>query len=249
MASERSWVRVPLAPLPETLSIPSRFNGPLDSGNGGYCSGLAARHIDGPAEVTIRRPLPLDVPLALHRDENGSVRIHDGDALLLEARAASDFHLEVPAPVSSEQAHEARARHRAFTDGLFRRCFVCSAIRDDSFQIHAGAVDGRPLVASPWTPPDWAADAAGHVLPEFVWSVLDCPTFFAAHIDTDLTPSVLARFTGRLDAPALAGAEHVVIAWPLGAQGRKRFAASALLSPDGEALAVAHALMIELRDA
>jgi hypothetical protein len=79
--------------------------------------------------------------------------------------------------------------------------------------------------------------------------VLDCPTFFAAHIDTDLTPSVLARFTGRLDAPALAGKEHVVIAWPLDARGRKREAAAALLTADGETLAVARALMIELRDA
>jgi hypothetical protein len=116
-------------------------------------------------------------------------------------------------------------------------------------RVHAGPVEGRPLVASPWTPPEWTADPAGHVLPEYVWSALDCPTFFAAHIDTDLTPSVLARFTGRLDAPALAGTEHVVIAWPLDAQGRKRYAASALLSADGETLAVARALMIELRDA
>lgn len=249
MASERSWVRVPLAPLPETLSIPSRFNGPLDSGNGGYCSGLAARHIDGPAQVTLRRPVPLDTPLPLHRDPNGSVRVLDGDALVLEARPAPDFELDVPAPVDPHRAHEATSRYRGAPDNLFRRCFVCSSIRDDSFGVHAGSVDGRPLVASPWTPPAWAADSTGRVLPEFMWAVLDCPTYFAAHMDTDLSPSVLARFTGRVDGPATAGEEHVVIAWPLDADGRKRHAASALLSADGTTLAVARALMIELRDA
>jgi hypothetical protein len=238
-----------VAPVPETISIPSRFNGPLDSGNGGYCSGVAARYIDGPAQVTLRRPAPRDTPLELVRDPNGSVRVLDGDALVLEARTAPDFDLDVPAPVDARQAHEATTRYRGSPDGLFARCFVCSTIRDDTFGVHAGPVDGRPLVASPWTPPAWTADAAGHVLPEFVWSVLDCPTYFAAHRDGDLTPSVLARFTGRLDAPARAGEEHVVIAWPLEAEGRKRHAASALLSADGEALAIARALMIELRDA
>ena len=80
-------------------------------------------------------------------------------------------------------------------------------------------------------------------------AALDCPTYPAAHLDTQLSMSVLGRFTGRLDSPAIAGEEHVVIAWPLGAEGRKRQAASALLSADGETLAIARALMIELRDA
>ncbi|HEY7151149.1 MAG TPA: hypothetical protein VH391_05675 [Solirubrobacterales bacterium] len=234
--------------MAETISIPARFNGPLDSGNGGYCAGVVASFVDGPAEVTIRRPVPLDRALPLHRDADGSIHVLDGDALVIEARPAPDFDLDLPAPVDSQQAHEATARHRGSPDSLFRRCFVCSSIRDDSLNVHAGPVDGRPLVASPWTPPPWTVDSTGHVRPEFVWSVLDCPTFFAAHIDIDLTPSVLARFTGRLDAPALAAEEHVVIAWPLAAHGRKREAAAALLSAEGEALAVARALMIELRD-
>ena len=65
----------------------------------------------------------------------------------------------------------------------------------------AGAVDDRPLVASPWTPPSWTADAAGHVLPEFVWAVLDCPTYFALYMEGELPLSVLARLTARIDAP------------------------------------------------
>ncbi len=249
MASERSWVRVPLAPLPETLCIPSRFNGPLESGNGGYCSGVAARYIEGPAAVMLRRPVPLDAPLEVTRGANGSVRVFDGGALVLEARPAPAFDLDPPAPVTPAEAREATARYRETPGGLFHRCFVCSPARDDALGVFAGAVDGRPLVASPWTPPAWAADSAGRVHPEFVWSALDCPTYPAAHLDTDLSTSVLGRFTGRLDSRAIAGEEHVVIAWPVAVEGRKRQAASALLSADGEILAIARALMIELRTA
>jgi hypothetical protein len=60
--------------------------------------------------------------------------------------------------------------------------------------------------------------------------------------------SVLGRLTARIDAPARAGEEHVVMAWPLEADGRKRLAGAALLSREGEPLAVARALMIEPRE-
>jgi hypothetical protein len=77
--------------------------------------------------------------------------------------------------------------------------------------------------------------------------VLDCPTYFAVHIDRELTLSVLARLTARIDAPVLAGEEHVVIAWPIETDGRKRHAGAAVLSGAGEPLAVARALLIEPR--
>jgi hypothetical protein len=86
------------------------------------------------------------------------------------------------------------------------------------------------------------------VLPEFVWAVLDCPTYFALYVNGKLPTSVLAPVTARIDAPVVAGEEHVVIAWPVETDGRKRHAGSAVLSSDGEALAVARALLIEPRD-
>ena len=72
------------------------------------------------------------------------------------------------------------------------------------------------------------------MLPEFVWAVLDCPTYFALYMDGELPISVLARLTARIDAPVVAGEEHVVIGWPLETEGRKRHAGSAVLSADGE---------------
>ena len=45
------------------IAIASRFNGPLESGNGGYSSGIvAARLGGGPATVSLRRPIPLTHP-------------------------------------------------------------------------------------------------------------------------------------------------------------------------------------------
>ena len=234
--------------MSEPLFIPSRFNGPLESGNGGYCSGVVAGFLEGAAEVSLRRPVPLDAPLDVVRENDGTVRVLDGEALVVEARSVPEVEVEVPAPVSPDEARLAAARYRASSDGLFSRCFVCGRAREDAFGVFAGAVDGRQLVASPWTPPSWTADAAGRVLPEFVWAVLDCPTYFAAYMSSELPVSFLAQLTARIDAAVVAGEEHVVIAWPIETDGRKRHAGSAVLAPDGEALAVAHALLIEPRE-
>jgi hypothetical protein len=232
----------------DSVSIPRRFNGPLESGNGGYCSGVIASFLEGAAEVSLRRPVPLDTPLDVVRESDGSVRVLDGEALVVEGRSAPELEVEVPAPVSPHEARLAAARYRGRSEGLFSRCFVCGRAREDAFGVFAGAVEGRQLVASPWTPPSWTADAAGRVLAEFVWAVLDCPTYFALYMNGELPTSVLARLTARIDAPVVAGDEHVVIAWPIETDGRKRHAGSAVLSPDGEALAVARALLIEPRE-
>jgi hypothetical protein len=234
--------------MPESVSIPARFNGPLESGNGGYSAGVVAGFLEGPAEVSLRRPVPLGTELDVARQDDGSVRLLDGEALVAEGRAAPELDVEVPAPVSPHEARLAAGRYRGRSDGLFSRCFVCGRAREDAFGVFAGAVDDRELVASPWTPPPWTADVSGNVHPEFVWAVLDCPTYFALYMSGELPVSVLARLTARIDAPVVAGSEHVVIAWPLEADGRKRLAGSAVLSAEGKPLAVAQALLIEPRE-
>ena len=234
--------------MPDSICIPKRFNGPLDSGNGGYCSGAIANLLPGPVEVSLRLPVPLDRPLEVVRKAGRSLEVHDDGALIAEARSAPEFELAVPAPVSAGQARAATALYRGSADGLFSRCFVCGRARDDALGVFAGEVEGRELVASPWTPPPWTADADGQALPEFVGAVLDCPTYFALYRDGEQPASVLGRMTTRIDAPVVAGREHIVIAWPLEADGRKRHAGSAVLSGDGAVLAVARALLIEPRN-
>lgn len=229
-----------------TVVIPGRFNGPRDSGNGGYTSGVIAAHLEEPVEVNLRSPVPLDEPLDLVRDGD-VLRARHGETTIAEARSLPGLDLEVPPAISLEEAYHASERYRASSDGIFSHCFVCGPAREDSFGVFAGQVEGRDLVASPWTPPAWAAGDGGEVRPEFVWAALDCPTYFALHQEGELTLSMLVRQSAELRAPVRAGEEHVVIAWPISIDGRKRLAGSAVLSPDGEILAVAEALLIEPR--
>lgn len=233
--------------MTDSVSIPKRFNGPLDSGNGGYSCGAIAGFVDGQAEVSLRRPVPLDRPLAVVRGDDGSVRALDGDDLVMDAHPRAALDLELPAPVGLPEAREAMAGYQGSDSGPFCRCFVCGRARADSYRVFAGPVDEREVVASAWTPPAEIGDASGHVPDELVWAVLDCPTYFATYVDAGLPLSFLARFAARVDAPVVAGEEHVVIGWPIEDGGRKRLAGSAVLTPDGDVLAVAEALLVEPR--
>jgi hypothetical protein len=233
----------------ETIVIPQRFNGPLESGNGGYSAGIFAALLEGPAEVSLRSPIPLDAPLEIVRNEDGSAQVVDGETLIAVAKPAAPLDISVPAPVDPERAREASRRYKSPHEGMFSRCFVCGPAREDSLGIFAGEVEGRNVVASPWTPAAWTANAAGQVLPEFVWAVLDCPTYFAAHQGEGMPLSMLVRQSARIDAPIAVGEEHVVIAWPIEADGRKHHAGGAVLSADGDVLAVCQAMLIESRSA
>ena len=227
------------------MSIPRRFNGPLESGNGGYCSGVFASLVEGPAAVNLRRPIPLEVPLEVVH-EAGEARVMDGGELIAEAQPTPPPALDVPAPVNPRQARAAARRYRGAETGTFSECFVCGRGREDSLGVFAGAVEGRQLVASPWTPPEWTAGEDGAVRPELVWAVLDCPTAFAAFIDSAADPfAYLVRMNAELRRPVPVDREHVAVAWPAWRNGRKYRAGSALFSASGELLALADALMIE----
>lgn len=178
---------------------------------------------------------------------DGSVQVADGEALIAEAERVDDFDPSVPEPVSVEEARRASGRYRGDRGGQFSRCFVCGLDREDGLGVFAGEVAGRDVVASPWTPPQWTGDRSGQVRPELVWAVLDCPTYFAAYMREELAVAFLARMTASLVAPVPAGEEHVVIAWPIEVDGRKRLAGSAVLAADGEIRALAHVLLVEPR--
>ena len=203
--------------------------------------------LDGAAEVNLRRPVPLERTLEVVREPDGSVRVLDGEALIMDGRSTAEPEVEVPTPVSPSEAGLAATHYRGRSEGFFSRCFVCGRARQDALGVFAGPVEGRELVASSWTPPAWVADGAGQVRPEFIWAVLDCPTYFALYMTGELGLSVLARLTASLKAPVLAAQEQVVIGWPIETDGRKLHAGSAVLSAGGDVLALARALLIEPR--
>jgi len=213
------------------MVVDRRFRGPAESGNGGYCCGLFAGGAE--AEVTLRLPPPLETPLV--RDDGG--RVWAEDSLVAEVRPG-EVDLEPPAPVSWDEAATAQRPDLA---SPFPECFVCGHARgDDALHLHAGPVGGREVVAAPWLV---AGDAVG---PEFVWAALDCPGAYATGVPGRGTV-VLGRLAARVERVPEAGERCVVVGWPLGSEGRKHGAGTALFGGSGELLGIARALWIEPR--
>ena len=214
------------------LRIEPRFNGPPGSGNGGYTCGLIADLVGEPTEVTLRQPPPLD--RALRFD---GARLWDGDALVAEAHAA-DVDVTAPEPVDFEDAVRAAQRYPGFERHAFPTCFVCGPARSegDGLRIFAGPISGREVFAAPWVAP---VDVA----PPLVWAALDCPGAIAVGFP-DRGETLLGRFGARVERVPEPGEPCVVVAWPLGEDGRKLYAGTALFSGAGEALALACATWI-----
>ena len=237
----------------EPVVIARRFNGPPESGHGGYSAGCAGALVDAPAaEVTLRRPPPLETPLAVVRRDAG-VTLIDGDAVVAEARPA-ELSVSAPPPVSVEQAAAASERFSWAHDHPFPTCFGCGPERDpaDALCLYTGPVgDGR--FAVPWTPPAWTADPTssadtggdGVVEPRFAWAALDCPSSAPVH-ETISAPVVLGRLTVALEAPIEVGAPHVVQAWLEHSEGRRRHTAVAIFTAAGERRACGRAVWVQL---
>jgi hypothetical protein len=219
------------------ITFPRLYRGPLTSANGGYACGRLASFVDADeVEVTLRLPPPLDRPLAIER-VGDSVRLLDGDALVAEARPAP-VGVDPPAPVSLDVAEAARAKHVRGFSPEFGECYVCG-VREDGLELHVGPVAGREsLHASPISLPESR--------PEIVWAAIDCPGAYAVGAE-GRGDVVLGRMTARVERVPQVDEQCVAVAWPLGEEGRKLFAGTALFSVEGELLARAKQVWIAPR--
>jgi hypothetical protein len=236
-------------PMTTELRIDERFCGPPGAAHGGVACGEFGALLEGAAEVTLRRPVPLARPLAARRNGDGSWVVEDGDALIGEVRPAAAVELAVPAAVTFEQARAVEGRARYFDAPAFPGCFGCGTARPagDGLRIFPGPIDGDGLMAAPWTPDQSVADADGRVRPEIVWAALDCPTGIAAAEAYDLPPDtavLLGRMTGDVAALPRAGDPCRLLAWADGRDGRKLYARAALLGPGDDVLAAVHTVWL-----
>ena len=234
----------------EQVIIGRRFNGPPDSGQGGYVCGLVAERIDAPvATVSLRRPPPLERPLDVESGIEGAVALLDGDYVVADGAAAA-LELEVPETVNFADAESASAANPWIARHPFPTCFGCGPDRDpeDALRLILGRVAGRDVMADTWVPGPSLADEKGHVTPLFAWAALDCPTGAAA-IDPRSGPHVLARLTADPSrVPIVAGEPHVVLAWLIERDGRKSRGGAAIYDAHDRVCAVAEGLWIRLRD-
>ena len=200
------------------LIIASRYNGPPESANGGYTCGLLAERVGEPAEVTLRTPPPLDTPLRFD-----GARLWNGETLVAEAHRAH-VHVDVPEPVAFEDAEQASRNYPGFDEHEYATCFVCGPDRDDGLGLFAGAVEGTEVFAAPWVVPD-------DVSRLLVWAALDCPGAIGVGWD-GRGNWLLGRMAGEVHDVPEPGERCVVVAWPIGRDGRKGFAGTALYRGD-----------------
>jgi len=233
--------------LADTMIIESTYCGPSTSGQGGYVCGLLGSYIQGPSEVTLRIPPPLDRSLEVTLTDSDHVTLMDGDTLVAEAhRVALD--LDVPAPPTCAEAHTASKDYLGFKTHPFPRCFVCGPERDegDGLRIFPGPVPGGKMVAAPWSPYAALGDGKGLVRREFVWAALDCPGAFAAMLDQPRV-IVLGKLAVEIMKDIKADACCIAIGWNIAREGRKHQTGTAVFSESDGLCARAKATWIALK--
>jgi len=229
----------------QQVSIAPRFCGPARSGNGGYVCGVIAKPLDGAVSARLFAPPPLETVLTLQSDAD-STKLIGGETLLGEARRVT-LDLQPPSPPTLNDALTASKKYTGFDHHPFPSCFVCGPRRDEGDGLHlfTGPVGDSGLVASPWhVHASLAID--GKIPNEILWAALDCPGAFAVMPDMSKKAIVLGQLTARIESRVNAGQHCIVIGWPIGVDGRKHFAGSAVFDEKGGLIAIAKATWIEV---
>jgi hypothetical protein len=240
--------------MADTINITSRFQGPPDSGNGGYVCGRLAAYVelstDANAVVArLRVPPPLDTELEVRHDDN-KTRLFHGDQLVAEAWAQPLDLTPIEAP-SFDAASQAASRFRGHDSHWYPGCFVCGPDRGegDGLRIFPGPLETGSVVASPWIPDaSLSEDHGDRVDNVFLWSALDCPGGFAFPEPKDGS-ILLGELQAQILGSVHVGEACVVAAWELGRDGRKHHTASALYGQDGVCRGVARGTWFEVPNA
>ena len=229
--------------MTEQITIDRRFNGPPNSGHGGYVCGLIANYIGSCAEITLRAPPPLGLSLTIERLEGGNVRLSNAEVTIAEGRPA-ELRLDIPDPPNLEESINAAKAYPGFESHPFPKCFGCGHERaqGDGLRIFSAPLAGKEIFTAPWFPDASLAAETGRVATEFLWAALDCPGGWGVwNLLSVLFPEapymLLGRFLAEVKARPDAGRKCITIGWPIGNDGRKLFGGSAIFAENGELLA------------
>lgn len=216
-------------------------------GHGGYVAGLLAEQTDGGVQVTLRRPIPLDLPLDLGEVAPQRYVLRQGGEVLVESEPVR-LDLAVPAPPTRKEAAEAAPSSPSFWEGggVHPVCFGCGASRSegDGLRIFAGPVGevgGSEQVAALWRPPTDLADRGGQIERRWVVAALDCPGAFA-YLTQGVKAGLLGRIVFEQTGPVVAGDEYIVTGWRVARDGKKLIAGTALSDASGALVARARAV-------
>jgi len=230
-----------MTPDSNAFSIERRFRGPVNSGNGGYVAGMLAQSLGGPVAVRLKAPPPLETLLQVEVSASQARLLH-GTNVIAEGRS-NDPDVRPPACPTFAEAEMAS---KPLAGHPLAECFVCGPMRGpgDGLRIYPGALGDGSRFAATWVPEISLCDSSERVRAEFIWSALDCPGGFSVNPGGDLI--LLGELCARIDGTAKAGERCIVIGWPLGTDGRKRHAGSAVFSESGLLIGVARATWIQI---
>lgn len=232
----------------DKVIIDRKYCGFSNTGNGGYVCGMAARYIQGAAEVSLWNPPPVDLPLDVEQIDN-RILFKNGDVIVAEAQPSS-IDLNVPNPPTYEEAAEASKFSMALSNSPpSPDCFVCGCNRakGDGLRVFAGPVSGNKIVAAPWVPNISLVDDSGRIRTEFLWAVLDCPGAYA-FLDGGMPTIVLGRLVAGVKNYVKPGERCIIIGWKISTDGRKLFSGSALFSESGGLCGMAKATWFPMKD-
>ena len=226
-----------------STTISNRFAGPPFAVNGGYAAGLLAERLGvRGVHVQLRQPIPLDVPVEITLDGPEATISRHGRVL---ASAAPVSLLDRSHPIVDFVTAAVAAGGTDRAAHPFPNCFVCGPDRssEDGLHLFPGTV-APGLVAVSWRPAPWQGDPTGTVPVRFVAAALDCPSAFPF-----LQPggsALLASMSFEIRRLPRVGEHLVVVGWDRGTEGRKMFGATAVATAEGETLARANTLWIEV---
>ena len=227
------------------VTIPRRFNGPADSGNGGYSCGAFAVATGEDLRVRLHVPPPLDVPLTVETDATDGTKwiLRDGDRVVASGVQAK-LELTVPGAPAYVQAVWASQHYAGFKEHNFPDGFVCGPHRrrGDGLRIFPGLLDSD-IVAAPWLPADDLDGGDGKVAVEFHWAALDCPGYFALGTPRRM---LLGEMQAHVDRRVHTGESCTVIGWKMGSERRKHYSGTAVFDQDGELCARARQTWVDV---
>lgn len=232
-----------------TIRVPSWFQGPTGSGQGGWTSAKLAELVGQPVTARLRAPIPLEVDLEVRATAEGWVARH-GDSVIVEA-APWQPDVAHTSPIPLEQARQARARFPVPPeDHPVPFCFSCG-LQPDAMHVHAGPLGEHPeRYATDWTAPAWAAGADGAVDPAVLWAALDCTAAWYACCHPRRRRAVTAQLAVEVLRPVSVGEELALVSWSGDGRedwdGRKRSAASAAFDPTGRLVARSRSFWVAL---
>ncbi len=126
----------------DVVQMNPRFCGPPGMANGGYVAGRLAQQLGpGPAEITLRSPIPLDRTLTVEASGT-NVRLMDGDTVLADGRTVPSFEEKEP-ELRQQVARE-------IVNGLVAQV-------QGGAQVERFNLDGSPRPATPAPAPQPAA--------------------------------------------------------------------------------------------